>query len=174
MAQRGDEPRTENMLRRLATLLEDAAEMAEELIRDGLLRRLLEAFRLMPLEDREPIVESIEREVKARRLSLGTEGFTGQSMHANRNARLYLRSHESPKPRNLLERDELMLAMVQGLRVAPVLQFPEIHASWIEGTREALTHVDGATRTAVAGLVRELLTLLDESTGDEIAGRRAS
>ena len=174
MAQRGDGSRAENLLRRLAELIENATVLADELVRDGAFRRLLEAFRLMPLEDREPIVEALEREVKARRLSLATEGATGQSMHPNRNARLYLRAHEKPIPRNLLERDELMLAMLQCMRAAPLLRIPDIHGSWIDGTREALTHVDGTTRAVVAGLLRELLALVDEAGSDQAVGRRAS
>lgn len=176
MAQRGEGNRTENVLRRLAELLEDATSLAEDLVRDGTLRRLLDAFRLMPLEDRDPVVGALEREVKARRLSLATEGTTGQSMHPNRNARLYLRSHEKAVSRNLLERDEMMLAMLQILRAAPFLCVPEIHASWIEGSREALTHVDPATRATVGGLLREVLALIDESASNatEVGGRQAS
>jgi hypothetical protein len=174
MAQRGNGNGTENMLRRLAGLLEDATTLAEDLVRDRTLRRLLETFRLMPLEDRDPIVDAMEREVTARRLSLATEGATGQSMHPNRNARLYLRSHQKVVPRNLLERDELMLAMLQCMHAAPLLRLPDIHGSWIDGSREALTHVDAATRAAVAGLVREFLALLDDVTSTDEVGRRAS
>jgi hypothetical protein len=174
MAQRGDGTGTENVLRRLAGLLEDATALADDLMRDGTLRRLLEAFRLMPLEDRDPIVEALEREVKARRMSLATEGTTGQSMHPNRNARLYLRAHEKTISRNLLEREELMLAMLQSMRASAFLLVPEIHSSWIEGTREALTHVDGATRATLVGLVREFLALVEDAASSDVAGRRAS
>ena len=148
-------------LRELATVIETAAQLAEQLLGDSVLWRLVEAFRLMPLEDRAPIVGAVEREVQARRLSRATEDSTGQSMHPNPHARLYLRSYEQAMPRNILERDELMLAMLSGMRVCPILLVPDIHASWIDGTREALQHLDEGARAAVVTLLREALALAD-------------
>jgi hypothetical protein len=82
-------------------------------------------------------------------------------MHPNPNALLYLRSHESAIPRGVLERDEMMLAMLSGFHVAPILTTPEIHAEWIDATREAVGHVDDATRAVVVGLLREVLALIE-------------
>jgi hypothetical protein len=156
-------------LEELTGILDAAARLADALAGDPVLRRLLESFRLMPLEDRDAIAGAIEREVQARRLSRATEGATGQSMHANPNARLYLRSHETAMPRNLLERDELMLAMLSGMRVAPLLLVPEIHASWLDGTREALEHLDPQAVAAVAQLLREALALVEQADSDAAA-----
>lgn len=142
-------------------MIEVAARLADALAADPLLHRVTEAFRLMPLEDRETIVTALEREVQARRLSLATENATGQSMHPNPNARLYLRSHETVVPRRLLERDELMLSMLRGMRVSPILLVPDIHAAWVDGTREALQHLDASTRAAVAQLLREALVMVE-------------
>jgi len=116
----------------LATLLKEATALVTELDGDPVLRGVLESFRLMPLEDRGAIAEALHREVQARRLSLATEDVTGQAMHANPHARLYLRSHETAIPRSLLERDELMLALIQAMRLAPVLRTPAIHDELIE------------------------------------------
>lgn len=151
------------MLQELADVIEVATRLTDGLVGDPVLQRLLEAFRLMPIEDRAVIVSAIEREVQARRLSRATEEATGQSMHPNAHARLYLRSHETAVPRNLLERDELMLAMLSGMRVAPILLVPDIHAAWQEGTRVALEHVDEPTRVAVAALMREALAMVEEA-----------
>jgi hypothetical protein len=153
-------------LRKLADIIEKAAHLAESMIADGILQRVVEAFRLMPLEDRDTIVTAIEREVQARRLSTATEDATGQSMHANPNARLYVRSHEQAMPRQMLERDELMLAMLKGMRVSPILMVPDIHASWVDGTREALQHLDATTRATVAQLMREALALVAEAEAE--------
>ncbi len=153
------------MLRQLADVIETAVQLAESLVVDPILRRLFEAFRVMPLEDRGAIVTAIEREVQARRLSRATEDATGQAMHPNPHARLYLRSHQQAMPRSMLERDELMLAMLSGMRASPILLMPEIHASWLDGTREALEHLDAATRRTVAQLMREALALVDEADG---------
>jgi len=55
-----------------------------------------------------------------------------------------------------------MLAMLRGMRLTPILLTPDIHASWIEGTREAMEHLDDTARASVEQLLREALVLLDE------------
>jgi hypothetical protein len=149
-------------LQRLGNVLDAANELTKELMHDRNLQRLIESFRLMPLEDRDIIIGAVEREVQARRLSRATEDATGQSMYANPHARLYLRAHEKAVPRMPLERDELMLAMLAAMRVTPILLVPEIHGEFIEGTQAALEHVDPATLDVVAGLLRETLALVEE------------
>jgi hypothetical protein len=149
-------------LHELADIIDAAVRLADAIANDPMLQRLLEAFRLMPLEDRATILNAIEREVQARRLSNATQDTTGQSMHPNPNARLYLRSHERVVPRNMLERDEMMFAMLSGMRVTPLLLTPDVHKSWVEGTREAMEHLDDAARASVEQLLREALALLDE------------
>ena len=149
-------------LHELADVIDAAVRLAEAISNDPMLQRLLEAFRLMPLEDRATILCAIEREVQARRLSRATQDATGQSMHPNPHARLYLRSHERVVPRNMLERDELMFAMLSAMRVTPILLTPDIHASWVEGTREAMEHLDDTARASVEQLLSEALVLLDE------------
>ena len=149
-------------LHELASVIDAAVGLAEAISNDPMLQRLLEAFRLMPLEDRGTILRAIEREVQARRLSCATHDATGQSMHPNPNARLYIRSHERVVPRKLLERDDLMFAMLGGMRVSPILLTPDIHASWVEGTREAMEHLDDTARASVEQLLREALVLLGE------------
>jgi hypothetical protein len=159
-------------LQELCDVIGRATELTSTLTEDAILQRLLEVFRLMPLEDRATIVSAIEREVQARRLSRATERTTGQAMHANPHARLYVRSHETAVPRSMLERDELMLAMLSAMRVAPILLVPDIHASWEAGTRDALVHVDESTRRAVADLMREALAWVEEATPPLEVGQR--
>src|SRR5262245_23260426 len=145
----------------LQSTLEAALHLTRELTDDTLLCRWLAAFRAIPAGDRAVVVEAIERELKARALSRATEDVTGQSMVPNPHARLYVRAHESTFDRNLLERDEMMLATVRGMRVASIIpNVPDILASWRVGTREALEHIDAQTRKAVEGLVCEVLDML--------------
>ena len=161
-------------LHELADVIDAAVRLADAIANDPVLQRLLEAFRLMPLEDRGTILRAIEREVQARRLSRATEDMTGQQMHPNPHARLYLRSHEQVVPRNLLERDELMFAMLSGMRVSPILLTPDVHASWVDGTREAMEHLDDTARVSVEQLLREALVILDEvRTAEERSKRTA-
>ena len=175
MGETGDRSeRSRSALQELVEVIEVAARIAESLAGDRVLQRLIEAFRAAPYEDRETLVGAIEREVQARRLSRATEDMTGQSMHPNPHARLYIRSHETVSPRNLLERDELMLAMLSGMRVSPILLTPDIHAAWVEGTREALEHLDSTARAAVAQLLREALVLVEEQNQAESPQGRAA
>jgi hypothetical protein len=140
------------------------------------LQRMIETFRLMPMEDRSTIIGALEREVQARRLSRATEDVTGQSMHPNPHARFYLRAHERAMPRMPLERDELMLAMLAAMRITPILTVPDIHTAFVEGTRAALEQVEKSTLDVVAGLLRETLALVEEqqrATVDEAHQARA-
>jgi hypothetical protein len=164
MGEHGEKPQDgRTMFDELVELLDVAVAMTAACAKDPVLQRLLEAFRLMPFEDREVLVGAIEREVRARRLSRATEDATGHKMHANRHARLYVRAHETPMPRRNLEREELMLSMLRGMRVSPLLLAPEVHDEWLEGTREALAHLEPDARAAVVELTRELLALAEET-----------
>jgi hypothetical protein len=118
----------------------------------------------MPAQDRPVIIDAVEREVKARALSRATDRVTGQSMVPNPNARLYVRTHQSVFDRNLLERDEMMIATVQAMRVASIIpSVADIYASWRDATREAIQHVDEATRAVVERLVLDVVAFLREA-----------
>lgn len=164
-----DEPTTNSTaLQHLQATLEAALHLTREMTADQVLARLLAVFRIMPAEDRPAILDAVEREVQARKLSLATESVSGQSMVPNRNARLYLRVHEAALDRNLLERDEMMIAMARGMRAAILIPaIPDIHASWREATREAMEHVDEATRAVTEQLMREVLEFIAEARAAE-------
>ena len=161
-------------LHELADVIDAAVCLADAIASDPMLQRLFEVFRLMPLEDRGTILRAIEREVQARRLSNATQDATGQSMHPNPHARLYLRSHDRVVPRNTLERDEIMFAMLSAMRVTPMLLAPELHKSWVDGTREAMEHLDETARVSVEQLLREALVILDEVRRAEEYGKRTA
>lgn len=161
----GDEPTTDSTaLEHLQATLESALELTRDLAADPLLVRLLSVFRSLPAEDRPAILGALEREAAARKLSLATEGMTGQSMVPNPNARFYLRAHENAFDRNMLERDEMMIATVRGMRAASLIPLvPDIYAMWREATREAMEHVDASTRAVVDRLVRDVLGFLADA-----------
>jgi hypothetical protein len=149
-------------LEQLTDVIDVAVRLAEALAGDPTVQRVIEAFRLMPFEDRRVIAGVIEREVQARRISQATERATGQGMHPNPNARLYMRSHEKVVASPSLERDEMMLRMLGALRVTPLLLAPDVHDTWLEGTRIALGHMEPPMRHAVAVLLREIVALAEE------------
>ncbi len=70
--------------------------------------------------------------------------------------------------RNLLERDEMMVATARAMRVAAVIpSVPEIYASWREATREAIDVTDEPVRAVVEGLLREMLGFIAAVREDE-------
>ena len=111
-------------LEALHITLETAATLMHEILADGPLRRVIQSLQRLTPADRAVIAEVIERETQALQLSVATEEVTGQSMHANPNARLFVRSHGGDPSRFSLEREELMVAMLRGLRVTPILTVP--------------------------------------------------
>jgi hypothetical protein len=157
---RASRVRAGGKLGELVDALAHAERAVADAIADPLLGRLLSAFLAIPAEDRAVLIGAIEREVQARRLSRGTEAMTGQVMHPNPHARLYLRSHATSVPRQLLEHDELMLAMLSAFRVTPILLDPDVHGNWLDATREALAHVDAATRGVIGQLLAEVMALV--------------
>lgn len=157
----------------LTDVIDVAVRLADTLGGDQTVQRVVEAFRLMPFEDRAVIAEVIEREVQARRLSAATERVTGQTMHPNPNARLYVRAHEKPVIRNVGDRDELLLATLAGLRVMSIVLVPEIHEAWIDGAREAVEHLEPPARRAAMTVLREALALLEEADASDESGRAA-
>ena len=144
----------------LKAVLESGTQLLAAITSDGILHRLIVAYDAMPQADRDAIVEVIEREVQARLLSQATEGVTGQGMHPNRNARLYLRSHGQEVQRSDLETNEMMQAALRAMRVTPLLLVPEIHAEWQKALRGAVGGIDGPTLAIVERLLREALDLV--------------
>ena len=60
--------------------------------------------------------------------------------------------------RSMLERDEMMVATVRGLRVATLIPaIPDVYASWQAASLDAMREVDETTRTTVERLLHELL-----------------
>ena len=117
----GDEPSSKTPLEHLQRTLEAALDFARELTADHVLVRLLAAFRAMPAEDRSVVIGALEREVAARKLSLATEAASGQTMVPNPNARFYMRAHETTFDRSMLERGEMTIATVRGMRAATLI-----------------------------------------------------
>jgi hypothetical protein len=145
--------------------LSAAVRLFDELAGDPLFVRLIDAFRIMPSQDRETIVGVLEREVRARNLSRGTERVTGQAALPNPNARLYVRTHGAEAQRSELEQEEMMLAMLRAMRVMRFLVDPQIHAEWLAATRDALAQIDQETRDIVERLIREVLAVLSGEVG---------
>ena len=157
-------------LEQLRDILDVARTLARKLTDDGLLGRLIAVFEAMPMEDRPTIIAILEREVLGRQVSRGTEKAVSQSTHLNPNARLYVRAHSSTVDHRFFDRDEMMIADVRAMRVARLIRnVPDLHALWKEALREAMDHVDEATRADAAMLLEDGLAAIAEARAAESA-----
>jgi len=158
----------------LRDILDVAGTLARNLAEDGLLGRLIAVFEAMPLEDRATIIAILEREVLGRQLSRGTEKPVGQSTHLNPNARLYIRAHASTVDHRFFDRDEMMIADIRAMRAGRLIRnVPDLHALWKEALREAMDHVDEATRADAEDLLEDGLAAIAEARTAEQAAPAA-
>lgn len=154
----------------LQKALEAAVGLAQRLSDDPLLRRIVAVFEQMPLQDREPILAILEREVTGRRLSRATEKPVGQSTHVNPNARLYVRAHTTQLDPRHFDRDEMVIADVRAMRIAPLIRYvPEIYELWKGALREAMDHVDDNLRVVAEELVGDVLAAIADARATELA-----
>lgn len=150
-------------LETIQAMLTAALRLVREIDGDPLLTRWLETYHAMPAEDRAVVVDAVEREVKASVITRATQDVTGQAMHPNPHARLYLRSMERDVPRVAVETEAMRRATLQAMQVVGVVTgTPALWAQWRASTLQALAGLDGTQRDAVETLAREFMRLLDE------------
>jgi hypothetical protein len=140
----------------LRSLLTSASRMAQELLNDPLLERLLSIFEVMPEGDRETIVATLEREVQTRLLSREVADDLNQvELRPNPNAQLYFRVIE-PEQQNRVE----MLAF---LRTANSLQrgIDSLDPHWREFIRQGLRHLDPAALEKLNTFNRSMQEIID-------------
>lgn len=145
----------------LRSLLVSACHMAEELVHDPLLVRMLEVFARMPEGDRETIVTVLEHEVQTRLLSKDVaDDFSQVELRPNPNAHLYFRVIE-PEQQKQIE-------MVAFLRTANSLQrgIDSLDPHWRDLVREALRHVEPAALEKLLTFNRSMKEILDEVMGE--------
>jgi hypothetical protein len=154
----------------LQKALAAALELAHELTDDPVLGRLVAVFRSMPMEDREPIVAILEREVTGRLLSRATEKPVGQSTHLNPNARLYVRAHSTRLDKRHFDYDEMVIADVRAMRIASLIRYvPEIYEAWKAAIREAMDHVDDRVRGVAEELLHDVLAAIAAAREADVA-----
>ncbi len=148
-------------IERLGTLLDSANELVTELLADPLLARLVRVFTRMPMEDREVILQVLEREVNVRLASRnGGSAVTGIGTAVNRNARLYVRVLERTPVDMSTDHDQLVYANLRVAGILRMLLLPEFHGPWRAAALEAFGLLDAESRRAVATVAREALGLI--------------
>ena len=160
MAAPEDDDAPSSPLERLRRQLREAVAMVDTLDGDDLAHRALAALRALPPDDLPVIVDVLEREAQARRLSRATQEMTGQSMHPNPHARLYLRSHANEPTRADLEIGEMASAMLRGMQASMILTVPAIRTEWEEATRRAVAQLPAAMRPVVDELLAAVRAIL--------------
>jgi hypothetical protein len=156
-----------NPIEALRAMLDAGAAIVGGVLDDPLLVRWFEAYSAMPEDDRQVVVDAVQREVTRRRLGVGVAATVGQTMHPNPNSALYVRAHGREVQPQQLQRSQMVVGMLRALRVMHlVAETPAIHEDWVAATGEALAQVDVATHDVVAGMLREMLQLIERLTTD--------
>jgi hypothetical protein len=151
-----------NPIEALRAMLDAGASIVDGVLEDPLMARWIDAFVVMPQNDRAVVVDVVEREVKARVVSRAVETTIAQTWHANPNARLYVRMHGHEPTRDDLVREEMLLGTLRALRVMPMIAgTPDIHADWLDATREAFGQTEPEALSFVAVMLRETLALIE-------------
>lgn len=145
-------------LEQLQVTLTAALNIATAVNGDPLLQRLLAVFHATPGDDRPVIVGVLEREILGRLLSRGTGKSVGQSLRPNPNARLYVHVHDSDYQRRELDRDNMVIADIRALRIAPIIRdVPGIRDLFKEALREALDSVEPELWSVAEDLLQDAL-----------------
>src|SRR5262249_5365928 len=144
-----------------------AREAAKHLLDDPQLDRLVSAFRMFPEQDREPILQVIEKDAAWRRIVERTDAATGIGVTPNRQASRYL--HVLNQPTGGLRTDTAArdaevirfgLAMFVGM--LPLLFQDGVHAQWSAAGRELAGTADPERRRLARRLLAEVAGMLDE------------
>jgi len=151
----------------LQDLLAAAARIASELSQDTLLPRLIDVFARMPTEDRETIVQILEREVDLRNLAKDAASTALGGPHAarvNPNARLYLRTADSEPP-PYVKPEELVHAVIRAARVVhrAAGHGRDFRALWGPSIVDGLKRLDAEELGSLRKYHRTMLDLVDEA-----------
>ncbi len=156
----------------LQTMLATARELLTDLTTDPLLDRILQAFRMLPESDREPILRILEKDAAWRRIVEETSGATGITVSPNPHASLYVHVLEQvngdPLAPGPLQRDGdvIRFGIETFVRLFPLFFQEGVHAQWTAAAREIVRASDAELRGFAARLAREVLALLDEAAAE--------
>jgi hypothetical protein len=159
--------RPTDTLSTLQDVLAAATRIAQDLSGDRLLPRLLDVFARMPEEDRETILNVLEREVDHRLLTkeAPTAALSGLNItKPNPNARLYLRLADNEPP-PYVSSEEVAQSILRASRVVHRARERghDLRTTWGPTIVEALRRVGEEERETLRGYHRTILELLEEA-----------
>jgi hypothetical protein len=154
----------------LQHVLASASKIAQDLVGDRLTARLLDVFGRMPVEDRETIVNVIEREVDLRNLSRSAPSgpLSGVTVSKpNPNARLYLRTTDNEPPPYVAP-EEIVQAVVRAARIMhrAVGRGTDLSQVWEPAMIDGLKLVPPDERESLRWYHRAVLDLLDRAESE--------
>jgi ribosome-binding factor A len=158
----GDRPT--DTIATLQHVLASAARIAQDLADDPLLPRVLDVFSRMPAEDRETIVNVIDREVDLRNMTK-VSSVSGMSVtKPNPHARLYFRVTET-EPSAHVSPQEIVQAVIRAARVVhrAAQRGTDLYQVWGPAITEGLQRVTPEERATLRWYHRTMLDLLEES-----------
>jgi len=160
----------------LKAVITSARELAEELVRDSVLNRLVTALMMLPAADREPILGVLERDATWRRIVEETCGATGITVRPNPHASLYVHVVDQvtgaavepgPLARDI---DVIRIGIERFVQLLPLFFQDGVHAQWTSSARELIRAADADLRALGVRLAREVLALIAEADAARDAG----
>ena len=150
----------------LRNLLELASKLADDLMGEPLLPRLLRAFLLLPPADREPILAVLEKDATWRRIVEQTVSATGIDARPNPNASLYLHVlapvDGRPVDQDSADRDAQVIrfGLATFVQLLPLFFQAGVHAQWTAAARAIIADAEPDLRAFGERMAREVLDLI--------------
>ena len=154
----------------LQHVLASAARIAQDLASDSLLPRLLDLFNRTPREDRETLVNVLEREVDLRNLTRESPSgpLSGvQVTRPNPNARLYFRVADNETV-PFVSPEEIVQAVIRAARVVhrASQRGVDLEQIWNRAMVEGLRLISVDERAVLRWYHTRVITILDEAERD--------
>ncbi len=143
----------------LHTLLITARDLARTLTDDPQLERLVQAFRLFPVRDREPILQVIEKDASWRRIVDETADATGIAVAPNPHASLYVHVLGAAEETVQRDADVIRRGVETFVQMLPLLFQESVHAQWTTAARELVERSDPALVALARRMAEEVAGL---------------
>jgi len=162
--------RPPDTLSTLQNVLASAARLARDIAADPLVSRLLDIVNRMPPEDREVVVNVLEREVDLRNLSKEAPSGSLSGLNVtkpNPNARLYFRVADS-EPAPYVVPEEIVQAVIRAARVLRRAsgRGSDLASVWEPAMVEGLRRIEAEDRQMLRWYHTRILQILDEAERD--------
>jgi len=144
----------------LHTLLVTARELANTLVDDPQLERLVRAFGLFPERDREAILQVIEKDASWRRIVDDTGTTTGINVRPNPHASLYVHVLNAVDETMQRDADVIRRGLETFVQMLPLIFQDAVHEQWTAAAHELARTSDPAIVELARRLAREVTQIV--------------